>query len=836
LINNYGRFVTGMIIKSNSRLPVYAVDSYAEYPVLPLMTGVLFPGTMFTIQIGRPENIEVIKLYQKNKKKFITSYSHAEVETPKDPPIHQVGVFTIVRDVSEGPGGSKIVTLEGLKRVAIKDIISTEPYLVALACEVQLPHYVSRTIKQRMEQVISIVQEITQLDPVYSPELLNIIKMNMEDPSLLADRIASTFHFSLAAKQELLEAVNLEFRYERLQYYLSEELNRVATVLSINEKVKKRIEEEQHNAYLRQQLHEIKKQLGEDFTEEKEAARFRNIIKSSPELPSEVVVRATTEIDRLSQLSTASAEYGVTKFYLEWLLNLPWGKSTTENYNISEVEKVLAEDYYGPDNLKEQILQRLSVRKLVGGKEEGSTLCLVGAPGTGKASLAKAIAKALGKEFIRISVGGIADASDIKGTPRTFLGAYAGRIIRALKEAGTPDPLILIEDIDYFNLDNDSSVNMALLEVIDSRRNSQFLDNYIGIPFDLSKVFFICSVRSPEEIPEQFLPRLEIIDLPGYIEREKITIAKKYIIPNLLRKHGLVKSEFRVNDKTLNRIITNYTQEAGLLSFSQQIEKIYRKIALEKAEKKKKYWTVSVKNLETYLGTPIYIPEKAETMPEIGIAAGLAWTGSGGELMFIEGLKMKGEGQIITTGSLGDVMKESIQAAHSYVRSKADILGIDFNDFNDFDIHIHFPSGAIPKDGPSAGVTVSLVIASVMSERPIRNDIAVTGEVTLRGRVLSVGGIKEKISAAYRAGIYNIALPKENEKDIKELPKEILRKTKFTFIERVDELFGLCLLDFTPSTYTLEKIFAEEIKKAKQKKKTTKRKPPASAAKSRRKK
>lgn len=836
MINNYGRFGTSMIIKTNSRLPVSAADSFAKYPVLPLMTGVLFPGTVFSIQIGRPENIEVINLYQKNKKKFITSYSHAEVETPKDPPIHQVGVFTIVRDVSEGPGGSKIVTLEGLKRVSIKEIVATEPYLVAVAAEIQLPQFISRNIKRKTEEVITIVQEITQLDPVYSPELLNIIKMNMEDPSLLADRIASTFHFSLAAKQELLEAVNLEFRYERLLHYLNEELNRVATVLSINQKVKKRIEEEQHKAYLRQQLHEIKKQLGEDFTEEKEAARFRNLIKSSPDLPAEVIVRAKTEVDRLSQLSAASAEYGVTKLYLDWLLNLPWGKNTTENYNIADVQKVLAEDYYGPDSLKEQILQRLSVRKLMGGKEEGSTLCLVGAPGTGKASLAKAIAKALGKDFIRISVGGISDVSDIKGTQRTFLGAYPGRIIRALKDAGAPDPLILIEDIDYFNLDNDSSVNMALLDVIDSRRNAHFLDHYIGIPFDLSKVFFICSVRSLEEIPEQFIPRLEIIELPGYIEREKITIAKKYIIPDLLKKHGILKSEFRIYDKTLTRIINNYTQEAGLLSFSQQIEKIYRKIALEKAEKKKKYWTVSEKNLESYLGTPLYIPEKAETMPEIGIAAGLAWTGSGGELMFIEGLKMKGDGQIITTGSLGEVMKESIQAAYSYVRSKADILGIDFNDFNDFDIHIHFPSGAIPKDGPSAGVTVSLVIASVLSERPIRNDIAMTGEVTLRGRVLAVGGAKEKISAAYRAGIYNVILPKENEKDIKELPREILRKTKFTFIERVDELFELCLLDFTPSTYSLEKIFAEEIKKAKRKKKSAKRKPHANAARSRHKK
>jgi ATP-dependent Lon protease len=373
-----------------------------------------------------------------------------------------------------------------------------------------------------------------------------------------------------------------------------------------------------------------------------------------------------------------------------------------------------------------------------------------------------------------------------------------------------------------------------LLDVIDTRRNDRFLDNYLGLPIDLSKVFFICSVRAFEEIPEQFVPRLEIIELPGYIEREKIVIAKRYIIPKLLRKHGLTKAEFKTNEKALAFVINNYTQEAGLLGFSQQIEKICRKIALEKAEnnKNKKSWHIYDKNVEGYLGTPLFIPDKPEKQPEIGTAAGLAWTGSGGELMFIEGIKMKGGGEIITTGSLGEVMRESIQAAHSYVRSKADMLGIDFNDFREFDVHIHFPSGAIPKDGPSAGVTVCLVIASVMSERPIRNDIAMTGEVTLRGRVLPVAGIKEKISAAFRAGIPHVVLPKENEKDIRELPREIVRRTKFTFIERVDELFELCLMNFTPSTYTLEKIFAREVARAKRKR--TAHQPKSKAAKGRR--
>lgn len=800
-----------------------ATDSLQTYPVLPLMTGVLYPGMMFTIQVGRESNLALIKDCGDGRRQFIAAYCHSDVELPDSQPIHQVGVIAVVKSVQDGAGGSKTVLIEGLRRTAIREIVSTEPYLKAKAVGIDSPKMVSSSLRDRMKEVISIVSEITQLDPVYSPELSNVIKFNEEDPSLLSDRVATAFHFSLSAKQELLEIINLDRRYEKLLFFLNNELNRVATLLNIDKNVKERIKDEQHKYYLRQQLYEIRRQLGEEFTEEREANRLRKVIKNSTHLPPEVIARARIEIDRLSHLSPASAEYGVTKGYLDWVLNLPWGKSSNDEIDMAKVERIISTDYYGPVNLKEQILQRLSVRKLLGGVDESPTLCLVGAPGTGKASLARAMARALGKEFVRISVGGISDVADIKGTSRNWLGAFPGRIIRTLRTVGTSDPVVLLEDIDYFNVENDSAVNVALLEVIDTRNNARFLDDYIGIPFDLSKIMFVCSVRSYEEIPEQFVPRLEIIELPGYIEREKIVIGKKYIVPRLLKKHGLTKTDFKISDKTLSRIVSNYTQEAGLLGFSQQIEKICRKIALEKAEKKKSRWPINEKTLESYLGTAVFIPEVAEKLPELGIAAGLAWTGAGGDLMFIEGIKMRGEGAIITTGSLGEVMRESIQAAHSYVRSKADVLGIDFNDFNEFDIHIHFPSGAIPKDGPSAGITVCLVIASIMSERPIRNDIAMTGELTLQGKVLAVGGTKEKISAAYRAGLHHIALPKENEKDIKDLPKEIIRKTTFHFLERVDDLFKLCLQDFTPSAFTLEKIFAEEVKKARKSKKTKKK-------------
>ncbi|RKX29358.1 MAG: endopeptidase La [Candidatus Zixiibacteriota bacterium] len=812
------------IVQASGNIPILPSDREDRFPVLPLQTGVLFPGTMITLQIGRSDNLELIRHCLDGKRELIASYSDSYPSDNNGGSIHQVGVVAVVRDSRDGQAGSLVVTLEGLQRVAIQKILQQKPYLVAVVNYLQTPPSVSRKLNEKVEAVISVAREVTKLDPGYSPEVLNVLQMNQNDPSQLADKAASLFHFYLSSKQKLLDAVDLKKRYERLLSYLNAELNRIALARNIEENVKTSIEEEQRHHFLKQQLFEIRRQLGEDLSEEREAARFRQIIKNSPNLPSEVIARATIETDRLSQLSSASAEYGVTKSYLDWILTLPWGKFSPENYEITDVARILEENYYGPSNIRKQVLERLSVRKLLGGANEAPTLCLIGAPGTGKASLAKAIARALGKEFIRISVGGISDVAEIKGSPRTFLGAMPGKIIRSLRDAGTCDPVVLIEDIDYFNMDNDSSVNMALLEVIDSRWNKRFLDKYLGIPFDFNRIQFICSVRSFEEIPEQFIPRFEIIELPGYIEREKIIISKKFLIPKLLKQHGLLKSEVRISDKVLTKIITDYTMEAGLLGFSQQIEKICRKVALAKSEKSKKSWSINERNIEVYLGQPVYIREHAVSSPEIGTAAGLAWTGAGGDLMFIEGLKMKGEGHIITTGSLGDVMKESIQAAHSYVRSKADVLGIDSNDFNQFDIHIHFPSGAIPKDGPSAGVTVCLVIASVMAERPIRNDIAVTGEVTLRGRVLQVGGIKEKISAAYRAGINHVALPKENERDTKELPKDILRKTKFTYIERADELFEICLLDFMPSSFTLEKIFAEEIEKAKKHKPRTVRK------------
>ncbi|MFH1686170.1 MAG: S16 family serine protease [bacterium] len=798
------------ILRCKTRLPMVATDRKGKYPILALQTAILFPGNVLTIRVRRQDSQRLTKDCGDGKRRLIATYSPVESEQAEVRRICQVGVIATIRDSREAEAGERLVTLEGLGRAAIDTVVATEPYIVATAIEIQPPGPAPNSVKGQLESVISMVAEITRLDPTYSLELLNVLKMYRENPSHLADQVAATFHFPLDAKQALLEAVGLRQRYAKILELLSDELHRLIDVPVLDDD-SSAANKPTGSASAGPILASRRMSVAD------EPARIQRLVRNARHLPPEVVARATLEADRLGQLPSASAEYGATKLYLDRILNLPWGRYSPDTYDIDQAERIIDSEYYGTKNVKEQILQRLAVRKLQGGHYDGPTLCLVGAPGTGKASLAKAIARALGKEFLRISVGGISEVDDLKGSPRTFVGAMPGKIIRALRGAGSSDPVVLIEDIDYFNIDNDSGVNAALLEALDTRYNTTFLDEYLGVPFDLSRVLFVCSVRSHEEIPEQFIPRFELLEIPGYIEKEKIAIAKRFIIPNMLKRHGILKSEFKINDRALLTILAGYTMEAGLLGFSQQIEKVCRKVALEKTQQKKTSWTITEKSVGYYLGPTIFIPEKAENLPEIGIAAGLAWTGAGGDLMFIEGLKMKGDGQIMTTGSLGEVMRESIQAAHSYVRTKADVLGIDNNDFKEFDIHIHFPSGAIPKDGPSAGVTVCLVIASVLAERPIRNDLAMTGELTLRGKVLPVGGIKEKVSAAYRTGIYHVAIPKANEKDIKDLPKEILRKVKFSFLERVDELFELCLMDFTPSAFTLEKVFADEIAKAKKK-------------------
>ncbi len=812
-----------MIKKLSARIPLLATDKEPVWAILPTKTLILFPGETVSLQVGRPSNIRLIEDYFRRGDLIGITFAPGGYMGDKNFTLCQVGTAAKILSVKPGPGNSQMISLEGTERISLQYLEQTEPYVKAGIAFIQ--ESVTRTARtdQLCKEIIAIIERITALDPLYSTELSYIMKFNLDNPGSFADRVTAAFHFPIHSKQQILEAYRAVDRLRKVLKFLKEELDRITISTEIKQNVEERSLEQQRRFYLQQQLYEIKRQLGDEFVEDKVSQQLKKDIKRNTTLPSEVRDKAYAEAERLGQLSSASAEFAATKMYIDWLLGVPWNIYQPDTYDLIQVEKSIDKMYFGSAQTKRRILERLAVRLLSGGKNQGPVLCLAGAPGTGKASLARAIATALGKKFARISVGGLVDLADIKGQPRTYFGANPGIIVRTLKELGVSDPVILVEDIEYFAGDANTALPLALLEAIDPRYNSNFLDYYIGLPIDLSKAIFICSIKSPDDMPETFAHRFEIVELPGYIEREKIFIARKYIIPQLQKKHGFKKNEVTFTQKGLETIIRFYTLEAGLLNLTRQIERVFRYLAREKASKVRKVWNITERTVEDFLGTPIYIPEKPDKQSEIGVAVGLAWTGVGGDLMIIEGLRMPGNGEVISTGSLGDVMRESIQAAHSYVRSKADILGIDPGDFSNFDMHIHFPSGAIPKDGPSAGVTVSLVMASLMAERPIRNDVAMTGEVTLRGKVLPVGGVKEKVSAAYRAGIRTVLLPTENAKDLKDLPPDVLKKTRFIFIDKVDQLFEQALLDFVPSSYTLEKMFAAEIEKVKNRKKN----PPA---------
>ncbi len=809
-----------MIRKSKSHIPIVAADGAPIFPIIATETSVLFPGETVSLQLWRAEDLALVKKFSK-KKQLVGVVFSAVRETPgQTNELSRIGTVAKILSVVDAPGDTQLVTFQGIRRIALSTVKKKKPYLTVKIGYVDVSSSATDRTGALAEEILETLEKISKLKPCFSGNILNIARLNLQDPGRFADRIANLIYIPVESRQQILESLKIDARLRRLLKLLKQELHHSRQIYSgLESEVIGNNDEE----YFRpDHAPHMVGGAGEPYgkTINNSVSRIlENKVKRNKNIPLEVYDRCLIEIDRLSHLSTASAEYGTTRQYIDWLLGIPWNVSGRKNYDMKRVEKDIDRDYYGSRNIKKQILERIAVRKLLGDMSDGPILCLAGVAGTGKASLAKAIALAIGKKFARISVGGIDDITDIKGTQRTYMGATPGIIVRTLKDIGRIDSVILIEDIEYFAEDTNSSLPMALLEAIDPRYNSRFLDSYVGVPIDLSRTFFICAVKSSEQIPEIFSHRFETIELPGYIEKEKIHIAKKYLIPSLLKKHGLQKKDIVFSENGLQKIIRNFTLEAGLLKFKRRLERICRQVAREKASKSKKVWIVNEKTVESFLGTPQYIPEKPEKSPEIGVAIGLAWTGLGGDLMTIEGLRMKGSGEVISTGSLGDVMKESIQAAHSYVRSKADILGIDHDDFDNFDIHVHFPSGAIPKDGPSAGVAISLAIASVMAERPIRNDIAMTGEVTLRGKVLQVGGLVEKISAAYRAGIRKVFIPMENKKDLKDLPADILKKTKFIFIETVDEILAKGLLDFMPSNYTLEKIFAEEMEKARNRKK-----------------
>ncbi len=785
-----------------------------SYPIIPIRSTVIFPGCVETMQISLPSNLALLRdLKDKPCELAMIPVRDGRGEVLELDDLETIGVLARPIVTQKSRDNTYSVTFEAGRRIRLERLTATDPYLVG-ECSELARESEDDSLERTLEKVFAYAVRLLAADTHYSPEVYEIFKANRADAGRFVDVVSHHLHFPFVEKRLLLTTVSLKERVFHLLDLLSAACQRIELEDELKIKVEDSINKSQREFFLRAKLKEIRRELGEDYEDDNVSQSYRRRIGMLTDLPVEVREQLFLETERLKVLSPASAEFGSIKRYLDWLLAIPWNKFSTDEHDLALVEKAIADYFFGGRDIKDRITEYLATRQLTH-NVSAPVICLAGPSGTGKASLASAVATALQRKLVRFSVAGYSSTAELRGEPHTLEGAMPGKILRSLIDANCADPVFLIEDLDKLTADETRvSIALSFLDAIDPRQNRKFIDDYVALPFDLSHVIFIFSVRGSESIPEPLLERMEVIEFSGYVDREKITIAERHLIPSLLNANGIQKGELVITTGAIKALIRNYTMEAGLSQVKAKLEALCRKFSKAKATAEKKVkWVISEDNLEQYFGTPIYIPETAESRPEIGVAAGVAWTGAGGDIMMIEGLKMRGGGNVACTGSLGDVMRESVQAAHSFVRSRADVLRIPHEDFANYDIHIHFPQGAIPKDGPSAGVTISLVIASVMSDRPIRNDIAMTGEVSLRGKVLPVSGIREKVHAAHRAGIYKMVLPSQNKKDIKDIAKELREQMEFIFIDRTDQLFEVALLDYDPAVATLQDLVMIEMRR-----------------------
>ncbi|MCD6170650.1 MAG: endopeptidase La [Candidatus Latescibacteria bacterium] len=765
----------------------------SEIPILPLRNTVVFPSMAAPLMVSREKSVKLVDdVLSGNKLLGTITQRSPDVEEPTWKDIYNYGTVAIVHRMIRMPDGSMRILIQGIARFKVKKPLTGKPYLKA---EIELLEDIieksieidalARNVSNQFQRIISLVPNL--------PDELGVAVANIDDPGRLADLVASDLNISTSEKQEILETVEVKKRLEKLTVLLARELQVVELETRIQKEAKSELEKTQREYFLRQQLQAIQKELGEGDPRAVEINELRSKIEAA-KMPKEAKKEAEKELSRLEKMMTGSPEYTVVRTYLDWLTSLPWSVSTKDNLDIAKARQVLEEDHYNLEKVKERILEYLAVRKL---KEDmkGPILCFVGPPGVGKTSLGKSIARALGRKFVRISLGGVRDEAEIRGHRRTYVGALPGRIIQGIRKAGSNNPVFMMDEIDKVGADFRGDPSAALLEVLDPEQNYSFSDHYLDVSFDLSRVMFITTANVLDTIPSALRDRMEVLELPGYTEEEKLQIAKRYLIPRQLEAHGIAGERIKFEDEVLKKIIRNYTREAGLRNFEREIANICRKIARNVAEGKKTPRKITLKRIEKLLGPIKFTSEVAERTSEPGVATGVAWTPAGGEILFIESTKMKGKKGLILTGQLGDVMKESAQTALSYIRANAGRLKIPENFFDHFDIHIHVPAGAIPKDGPSAGVTLTTSLVSLLTGTPVSPDIAMTGEITLRGRVLPVGGIKEKVLAANRAGIKRMILPQKNKKDMEEIPQEVKEKMKFIFVENIGQVLEVALKD-----------------------------------------
>ncbi|SFR08097.1 endopeptidase La [Desulfoscipio geothermicus] len=773
-------------------------------PLLPLRGILVFPFMVIHLDVGREKSVQAIEEAMiKDRVIFLATQKEAQTDDPGEDDIYNVGTVAEVKQLLKLPGGTIRVLVEGIARAKINQYIDHEPYFSVEVDQYSEEYEKNSQVEALMRNLISQFEQYVKLSKKIPPETV-VTVVNIEEPGRLADIVASHLALRIEDKQSILEAVDIAKRLEKLCGIVSRELEIVELERKINVRVRKQMEKTQKEYYLREQIKAIQKELGEKDDRMAEGEELRDKIAKA-KLPREVEEKALKELDRLEKMPPMAAEAAVVRNYLDWLLALPWAKGTRDRLDINMAETILNEDHYGLEIVKERILEYLAIRKLAK-KMKGPILCFVGPPGVGKTSLGRSIARALERKFVRISLGGVRDEAEIRGHRRTYVGAMPGRIIQGMKTAGSKNPVFLLDEIDKMSMDFRGDPSSALLEVLDPEQNNSFSDHYIEAPYDLSNVMFITTANIQHNIPRPLLDRMEIINISGYTEEEKVQIALRHLLPKQVKEHGLNNNMVHISENTIRRVIREYTRESGVRNLERNIASLCRKAAKQIVAGKAKKVKVTVQNLEQFLGKPKYRFGIAEKEDQVGVATGLAWTEVGGDTLAIEVTTYKGNGKLTLTGKLGDVMKESAQASYSYVRSRAAELGIKHDVFEKYDIHVHVPEGAIPKDGPSAGITMAVALASALTNRRVRHDVAMTGEITLRGRVLPIGGVKEKVLAAHRAGVKTVILPMDNRKDIEEIPNNVQKQLELVLVDHMDEVLKVALREakFSPETAQVE--------------------------------
>jgi len=805
--------------ESQEKLEIEELKIPEILPLLPVRDVVVYPFMIIPLFVGREMSIKAVDSALAGDRMILLATQHEmSDEDPPSDKIYRVGTVAMIMRMLKLPDGRVKILVQGLTKARITDFIQEKPfYTVSIERMNDFPFIdisleteaLLRTVREQLSKMIELGRQI-------SPEVMVILE-NIQDPGSMADLIASNLGLKLADAQQLLETADPVSRLTKVNEFLNREVELLRVQAKIQNAAREEMGKNQREYYLREQMRAIQQELGDGDGKE-EIAEIRKSIEDA-KMPENVRKEALKQLSRLENMHSDSGEAGIIRTYLDWLTELPWSRSSRDSLDIARAEKILNEDHFYLDKIKERILEFLSVRKLKK-KMKGPILCFVGPPGVGKTSLGKSIARAMNRKFVRISLGGVRDEAEIRGHRRTYLGALPGRIIQGMKQAGTNNPVFMLDELDKLGYDYKGDPSSALLEVLDPEQNHSFSDHYINQPFNLSNVMFIATANQIDPIPSALRDRMEVINLSGYTEEEKLEIARRYLVPRQIKENGLKSKNITFEDDAIREIISKYTREAGLRNLEREIGTVCRKIARKTAEGNKKPIKITSKTVHTFLGAAKFLREDDLEHNEIGVVNGLAWTPVGGEILHVEATLMEGKSGLTLTGQLGDVMKESVQAAHTYLRAHSEMLGVEPQFFQEHEIHVHVPAGAIPKDGPSAGIAMITALVSILTKTAVRKDVAMTGEITLRGKVLPIGGLKEKILAAVRSGIKTVIIPLQNKKDLEDIPADILKKIRIVPVKMIDEALKLTLEKYPPA---VKRIKAAKLPDGTDKKKSAKK-------------